>query len=91
VTVDIFSNTKCPNTKCSYFYDFLGVVLWALIFSEEHFIRKKIVDGPRVSVSSQNKNITDAGSLTIATYDNGPFISISMQTVHGILKIFHLY
>jgi hypothetical protein len=103
VTVDIFSNTKCPNTKCSYFYDFLGVVLWALIFSEEHFIRKKIVDGPRVSVSSQNKNITDArppdptpnkcdaGSLTIAAYDNGPFISISMQTVHGILKIFHLY
>jgi hypothetical protein len=31
VTVDIVFNTKCPNKNFSYFYDFLGVVLWALI------------------------------------------------------------
>jgi hypothetical protein len=43
-----------------YFYDFLGVVLWALIFREARFIRKKIVVGPHVSISSQNKKITAA-------------------------------
>jgi hypothetical protein len=88
--------------NCSYFYDFLGLVLWALIFREAHFIRKKIVV-PRISVCSQNKKIIiarpldptankgDAGSLTIVAYDTGALISVSKQPVHGLLKIFHLY
>jgi hypothetical protein len=57
------------------------------------------VAGPRISVSSQNKKITaarlpdptpnkgDAGSLTIIAYDTGPLVSISRQTVRGLLKI----
>jgi hypothetical protein len=61
------------------------------------------VAGPRVSVSSQNKKTTtahlpdlnpnkgNAGSLTIAAYDAGPLISVSRQTVRGLLKIVHLY
>jgi hypothetical protein len=59
----------------------------------------KIVAVPRVSVSSQNKNKTadptpnkgDAGSLTIVAYDTGLLVSVSRQTVRGLLKIFHLY
>jgi hypothetical protein len=62
------------------------------------FIRKKIVVGPRISVSSQNKKKTadptpnkdDPGSLTIVTHDTGPLISGSRQTVRGLLKISHL-
>jgi hypothetical protein len=61
------------------------------------------VAGPRVSVSSQNKKIIaarpsdptpnkgDAGSLTIIAYDIGPLVSVSRQTVLGLLKISHLY
>jgi hypothetical protein len=57
------------------------------------------VAGPHVSVSSQNKKITaarppdptpnkgDAGSLTIVVYDTGPLISVSRQTMRGLLKI----
>jgi hypothetical protein len=57
------------------------------------------VVGRRVSIRSQNKKITaarpsdptpnkgDAGSLTIVTYDTGPLISVSRQTVRGLLKI----
>jgi hypothetical protein len=41
--------------NCSYFYDFLGVLLWALTNQESKFHSKKIVAGPRVSVSSQYK------------------------------------
>jgi hypothetical protein len=66
---------------------------------EAHFIRKKIVAGPRVNASSQNKKITssrlpnptpnkgDAGSLTIIAYDTGPLVSVSRQTVRRRLKI----
>jgi hypothetical protein len=39
----------------SHFYDFLGVDLWALINQGSKFHSKKIVTGPRVSVSSQYK------------------------------------
>jgi hypothetical protein len=58
---------------------------------------------PRVNVNSQNKKITDArppdptpnkgdaGSLTIIAYDTGPLVSVSRQTVRGLLKISHLY
>jgi hypothetical protein len=61
------------------------------------------VDGPRVSVNSQNKKITaaslpdpttnkgDAGSLTIVAYGTGQRVRISRQTVRGLLKISHLY
>jgi hypothetical protein len=57
------------------------------------------VASPSVSVSSHNKKITaarppdptpnkgDAGSLTIVAYDTGPLVSVSRQTVHGLLKI----
>jgi hypothetical protein len=67
------------------------------------FYSKKIVAGPRVSVSSQNKKIIvvrppdpttnkgGAGSLTIISNDTSPHISVSMQTVRGLLKISHLY
>jgi hypothetical protein len=41
--------------NCSYFYDFLGAVLCALIIQGSKFHSKKIVTGPRVSVSSQYK------------------------------------
>jgi hypothetical protein len=63
----------------------------------KHVSFKKIVVGPRVSVSSQNKKITtarppdptpnkgDAGSLAIVSYDTGPRVSVSRQTVHGLL------
>jgi hypothetical protein len=34
---------------------FLGVVLWALIILGSKFHSKKIVTGPRISVSSQYK------------------------------------
>jgi hypothetical protein len=37
------------------FYDFLGAVLWALIIQGSKFHSKKIVTGPRISVSSQCK------------------------------------
>jgi hypothetical protein len=50
-----YSNTKCPNTNRSYFYDFLGAVLWALKNQGSKFHSKKIVTGPRISVSSQYK------------------------------------
>jgi hypothetical protein len=68
-----------------------------------HVSFEKIVAGPRVRVSSQNKNITtarspdptpnkgDTGSLTVVAYDIGPRVSVSRQTVHGLLKISHLY
>jgi hypothetical protein len=57
----------------------------------KHISFKKIVVGPHVSISSQNKKITvarppdptpnkgDAGSLTIFTHDTGPLFSISRQ------------
>jgi hypothetical protein len=68
-----------------------------------HVSFEKIVVGPHVSVSSQNKKITtarpldptpnkgNAGSLTIIAYDTGPLISVIKQTVRGLLKISHLY
>jgi hypothetical protein len=83
-----YSNTKYPNMNYSYFYDFLGVVLWAHV-REACFIWKKLVVGPRVSISNKNKKITaarppdptpnkgDAGSLTIIYYDTGPLVSVS--------------
>jgi hypothetical protein len=61
------------------------------------------VADPHVSISSQNKKITDArqpdptpnkgdaGSLTIVAYDTSPLVSFSRQTVRGLLKISHLY
>jgi hypothetical protein len=61
------------------------------------------VAGPCISVSSQNKKITDArppdptpnkgdaGSLTIIAYDTSPHLSVSRQTMFGLLKIFYLY
>jgi hypothetical protein len=64
---------------------------------------KKMVAGPHVSVSSQNKKITvarppdptankgDAGSLTIVANDTGPRISVSRQIMRGLLKISHLH
>jgi hypothetical protein len=55
VTIDILFKYKCPNTNCSYFYDFLGAVLCALINQGNKFHSKEIVAGPRVSVSSQYK------------------------------------
>jgi hypothetical protein len=70
---------------------------------EARFIRKKIVVGPCVIVSSQNKKITaahppdptpnkgDADSLTIVAYDTGQLVSVSRQTLRGLLKISHLY
>jgi hypothetical protein len=63
------------------------------------FHSKKIVAGPRVSVSSQNKKITaahppdptpnkgDASSLTIIAYDTGPLVSVSRKIVRRLLKI----
>jgi hypothetical protein len=69
----------------------------------KHVSFEKIVAGPRVSISSQNKKITtarlpdpnankgEAGSLTIVANDTGPHISVSWQTVRGLLKISHLY
>jgi hypothetical protein len=41
--------------NCSYFYDFLVAVLCAPIMQGSKFHSKKIVTGPRVSVSSQYK------------------------------------
>jgi hypothetical protein len=41
--------------NCSYFYDFLGAVLRALIIQGIKFYSKTIVTGPRVSVTSQYK------------------------------------
>jgi hypothetical protein len=61
------------------------------------------VVGPRISFISQNKKITvarlpdptpnkgDAGSLTIVAYDTGPLVSVSRQTMCGLLKISHVY
>jgi hypothetical protein len=65
----------------------------------KHISFEKIVVGPRVSVNSQNKKKTtdptpnkgDLGSLTIVTYDTGPLVSVSRQTVRRLLKISHLY
>jgi hypothetical protein len=68
----------------------------------KHVSFEKIVAGPRVSVSSQKKitagrppdptlNKGDAGSLTIVAYDTGPLISVSRQTVRGLLKSSHVY
>jgi hypothetical protein len=80
-----------------------GVVLWALIFEGITIYLKKIVAGPRVSVSSQNKKIAvacmsnpvanngDSCSLTIVPNDTGPCVSVSRQTVRGLLKISHQY
>jgi hypothetical protein len=68
-----------------------------------HVSFEKIVVGPRVSVSSQNKKITvarppdpsankgDAGSITIVANDTGPRISVNRQTVRRLLKISNLY
>jgi hypothetical protein len=36
-------------------------------------------------------NKGDPGSLTIITHDTGPLVSVSRRTVHGLLKISHLY
>jgi hypothetical protein len=36
-------------------------------------------------------NKGDPGSLTIVAHDTGPLVSVSRRTVHGLLKIFHLY
>jgi hypothetical protein len=67
----------------------------------KHISFKKIVVGPHVSVSSQNKKITDArppdptpnkgnaGLLIIIAYDTGPLVSVSRQTMCGLLKISH--
>jgi hypothetical protein len=67
------------------------------------FHSKKIVAGPCVSVSSQNKKITvarppdptpnkgNAGSVTIIANDTGPLDSVSWKTVCGLLKISYLY
>jgi hypothetical protein len=82
-----------------YFYYFLGVVLWALIIQGIKFHSKKIVAGPRVSVSNQyNKKTADPtpnksnpGSLTIIAHDTGPLVGISRQTVRGLLKFSHQY
>jgi hypothetical protein len=61
------------------------------------------VAGPRVNVSRQNKKVTaarppdptpnkvDAVSLTIVAYDTGQLVSVSRQTVRGLLKISNLY
>jgi hypothetical protein len=69
----------------------------------KHVSFEKIVVGQRVSVSSQNKKITTArppdptpnkgiaGSLTIVAYDTGQLVSVSRQTVRGLLKLSHLY
>jgi hypothetical protein len=68
----------------------------------KHISFEKIVAGPRVSVSNQNKKITaarlsaptnnkgDAGSLTIVVNDTGTHVSVSRKTVRGMLKISHL-
>jgi hypothetical protein len=75
-------------------YDFLGVVLWALIIQGSKFHSKKVVTGPRVSVSSQYKkdnrclptcpdpttNKCDAGSLTIVANDTGPHVNVIKPT-----------
>jgi hypothetical protein len=62
------------------------------------FIRKKIVAGPHVSVSSQNKKITiarspdpttnkgDAGSLTIVAYDTGRLSVLAGKPFAGCSK-----
>jgi hypothetical protein len=60
---------------------------------------QKIVVGPRVSVSSQYKKKTadptpnkgDPDSLTIVAHDTGPLVSVSRQTMRGLLKISHQY
>jgi hypothetical protein len=69
----------------------------------KHVSFEKIVASPHVSVSNQNKKITaarpqdptankgDAGSLAIFAYDTGPCVSVSRQTICGLLKISHLY
>jgi hypothetical protein len=89
------------NTNFSYFYDLLGAVLWALRFWEAGFIRKN--SGWPTRQRQQPKKITagrppdptlnkgDAGSLTIVAYDTGPLVSVSRQTVRGLLKSSHVY
>jgi hypothetical protein len=69
----------------------------------KHVSFEKIVSSPHVSVSSKNKKIiaarssdttpnkSDVGSLSIVAYDTRPCISVSRQTVCGLLKISHLY
>jgi hypothetical protein len=69
----------------------------------KHVSFEKIVVGPRVSVSSQNKKIAaarppdptankdDAGSLNVIANDTSPRVSISRKIVRGLLKISHLY
>jgi hypothetical protein len=64
---------------------------------------KKIVAGPCVSISMQNKRTTaarppdptankgDVGSVTIIANDTGPHVSVNRQTMCGLLKISHLY
>jgi hypothetical protein len=94
-----YSNTECPNTNCSYFYDFLGAVLWALIIQGSKFHSKKIVADPHFSVSSQYKKKTadpthnkgDPGSLTIIAHDTVPLVSVSRKTVRSLLKISRQY
>jgi hypothetical protein len=44
--------------NCSYFYDFLGAVLWALIIQGSKFHSKKNCGWPTRSVSSQYKKKT---------------------------------
>jgi hypothetical protein len=67
------------------------------------FHSKKIVVGPSISISSQIKKITiacpsdptankgDTSPLTIVANDTSTRVSISTQTVRGLLKIPHLY
>jgi hypothetical protein len=45
---------------------------------------KKIIADPTL-------NKGNPGSLTIVAHDTGPLVSISRQTVRGLLKISHLY
>jgi hypothetical protein len=53
VTVDTLFKYWMSKYKLFVFYDFLGVVLWALIIQGSMFHSKKIVTGSNNSVSSQ--------------------------------------
>jgi hypothetical protein len=58
--------------------------LWQAHVSASEANIKKITVDP-----TPNKG--DPGSLTIVTHDTGPLVSVSRQTVRGLLKISHLY
>jgi hypothetical protein len=95
----VYSNTKCPNTNCSYFYDFLGAILWALINQGSKFHSKKSWQAHASASAANIKKITadptpnngDPGSLTIVARDTSPLVSVSRRPVCGLLKISHLY